>query len=107
MIPCNLEVVKLICELLDEIKHHHPKGISSYAELITYVDDRPGHDRRYAIDSSKINNNLNWIPNNSFETGLHKTVKWYLNNLKWCYDIQKNNYQRERLGMIDSKGELQ
>ena len=101
----NLEVVKLICKILDEMKPDHPKGVKSYSELITHVDDRPGHDRRYAIDSSKINNDLNWTPKDSFESGLYKTVKWYLNNLRWSYDIQKNNYQRERLGLIFPRGD--
>ncbi len=101
----NLEVVRLICEILDEMKPNHPNGITSYLDLITHVEDRPGHDRRYAIDAKKIKDNLNWIPNNTFDSGLRKTVKWYLENLKWCYEIQNGNYQRERLGKIENKGE--
>mgnify|MGYP001231236067 FL=1 len=100
----NLEVARLICKLLDEMKPNHPNGISSYLELITHVEDRPGHDRRYAIDAKKIKDNLNWLPDNTFESGLRKTVKWYLENLKWCHDIQNGNYQRERIGKIENKG---
>ncbi|RZM81175.1 dTDP-glucose 4,6-dehydratase [Pseudoalteromonas rubra] len=92
----NIEVVKSICDILDELV---PKE-QSYAELITFVDDRPGHDRRYAIDSSKMNKELNWNPVETFETGLRKTVKWYLNNQDWCQNVQDGSYQRERLGVL-------
>lgn len=91
----NLQVVHGICSLLDELA---PKG-RPYAELITHVQDRPGHDRRYAIDASKIQRELGWIPEETFETGLRKTVLWYLGNLQWCRNVQNGTYQRERLGI--------
>ncbi|MDV5390975.1 dTDP-glucose 4,6-dehydratase [Shewanella xiamenensis] len=91
----NLEVVQTICRILDSLV---PKA-TSYAEQITYVTDRPGHDRRYAIDASKISNELNWQPQETFETGLRKTVEWYLANQEWCQHVQDGTYQRERLGI--------
>ncbi|MDW2092038.1 dTDP-glucose 4,6-dehydratase [Vibrio sp. 1865] len=91
----NLEVVETICSILDVLV---PKELS-YAEQITYVQDRPGHDRRYAIDSSKMQNELDWTPIETFETGLRKTVQWYLDNQKWCQNVQDGSYQRERLGI--------
>ena len=91
----NLEVVKTICDILDTLV---PKE-SAYAEQITYVQDRPGHDRRYAIDSSKMQCELNWTPEETFETGLRKTVQWYLDNSAWCQNVQDGSYQRERLGV--------
>ena len=91
----NLEVVNTICEILDTLV---PKD-SKYAEQITYVQDRPGHDRRYAIDSSKMQRELNWTPEETFETGLRKTVQWYLDNSAWCQNVQDGSYQRERLGV--------
>lgn len=93
----NIEVVQTICSILDELV---PKE-SKYSEQITFVTDRPGHDRRYAIDSSKMSKELNWSPVETFETGLFKTVKWYLNNQGWCKNVQDGSYQRERLGEID------
>lgn len=91
----NLEVVQTICSILDTLV---PKA-TPYAEQITYVTDRPGHDRRYAIDASKISNELNWQPQETFETGLRKTVEWYLANQEWCQHVQDGTYQRERLGI--------
>lgn len=92
----NIEVVKTICKILDELK---PRSDNSpYSTLITFVKDRPGHDLRYAIDASKIQKELNWIPEETFESGIRKTVKWYLNNLEWCRRVQDGSYQRERLG---------
>lgn len=91
----NIEVVNTICTILDELV---PKD-TKYAEQITYVADRPGHDRRYAIDSSKMQRELNWTPQETFETGLRKTVQWYLDNQKWCQNVQDGSYQRERLGL--------
>ncbi|WP_261903468.1 dTDP-glucose 4,6-dehydratase [Vibrio fortis] len=91
----NIEVVNTICTILDELV---PKD-TKYAEQITYVSDRPGHDRRYAIDSSKMQRELNWMPQETFETGLRKTVQWYLDNQKWCQNVQDGSYQRERLGL--------
>ena len=71
-------------------------------EKIKYVTDRPGHDRRYAIDSSKMQKELGWIPEETFETGLRKTIEWYLANQSWCKNVQDGSYQRERLGEINS-----
>ncbi|MGR5287455.1 dTDP-glucose 4,6-dehydratase [Vibrio maritimus] len=91
----NLEVVQTICSILDTLV---PKD-TEYAEQITYVQDRPGHDRRYAIDSSKMQRELGWTPEETFETGLKKTVQWYLDNSDWCQHVQDGSYQRERLGV--------
>lgn len=91
----NLEVVQTICSILDTLV---PKD-TAYAEQITYVQDRPGHDRRYAIDSSKMQKELGWTPVETFETGLKKTVQWYLDNQQWCQNVQDGSYQRERLGV--------
>lgn len=94
----NIDVVKTICSILDEVVPNKPNGIYHYEELITYVADRPGHDLRYAIDATKIKNELNWVPEETFETGLRKTVEWYLANGEWCKSVQNNKYNRERLG---------
>lgn len=91
----NLEVVQTICSILDSLV---PKA-TPYAEQITYVTDRPGHDRRYAIDASKMSTELNWQPLETFETGLRKTIEWYLTNHEWCRHVQDGSYQRERLGI--------
>lgn len=92
----NIDVVKTICSILDELQPQ--ANGQKYESLITYVKDRPGHDLRYAIDASKIQKDLGWVPEESFETGIRKTVKWYLNNLEWCRNVQDGSYQRERLG---------
>ena len=92
----NIEVVKTICSILDELQPQ--VNGESYESLITFVKDRPGHDMRYAIDASKIDKELNWTPKESFESGIRKTVKWYLDNLEWCHRVQDGSYQRERLG---------
>jgi dTDP-glucose 4,6-dehydratase len=92
----NLEAVKLICSLLD--RKSPRKDGKPYAAQIEYVADRPGHDRRYAIDCSKLQRELNWSPAESFATGLAKTVDWYLANLSWCADVTSKRYARERLG---------
>jgi len=90
----NIEVVKTICQILDKkVPKERP-----YEELITFVEDRPGHDVRYAIDASKIARELGWTPEETFETGLEKTVQWYLDNEKWWRAVQDGSYQRERLG---------
>jgi dTDP-glucose 4,6-dehydratase len=91
----NLEVVHTICDLLDEIV---PKS-GSYREQITFVTDRPGHDRRYAIDADKISRDLGWKPQETFESGIRKTIGWYLANQNWCQRVQNGSYQRERLGL--------
>lgn len=97
----NIEVVHTLCELLDEL-HPRPDG-KRYAAQITHVQDRPGHDLRYAIDASKIQRELGWVPQETFETGIRKTVEWYLNNLDWCQRVQDGSYQRERLGVSCSQ----
>jgi len=99
----NLDVVHAICALLDELAPQHPEGVARYADLITYVQDRPGHDLRYAIDASKIERELGWVPQETFATGLRKTVQWYLDNLQWCRHVQDGSYQGERLGNTDIK----
>lgn len=91
----NIEVVRTICSILDRLV---PKD-SLYADQITYVADRPGHDRRYAIDATKMSFELNWNPEETFETGLGKTIEWYLSNQIWCKHVQDGSYQRERLGI--------
>ena len=117
----NIEVVNTICEVLDELvplgskEEKNNKKINkiqnsiksnrTYKDLITFVDDRPGHDYRYAIDASKIQKELNWKPKISFKTGIKKTVEWYLNNLNWCKNIEDKNYQRERLGLLSKKND--
>src|SRR5690554_5270165 len=97
----NLEVVETICTILDELApiKHSKLNIKNYKSLITYVSDRPGHDRRYAIDASKIAKELGWEPKETFETGIRKTVQWYLDNQQWCKNVQSGSYQRERLGV--------
>ena len=92
----NLEVVRGICRLLDELSPRADGGC--YAEQICFVADRPGHDRRYAIDCTKVRRELGWHPAESFESGLRKTVQWYLANREWCRDITERRYARERLG---------
>ena len=89
----NLDVVHGICELLEELAPNKPEGVENYKDLITYVKDRPGHDIRYAIDASKIKRELGWVPLESFETGLRKTVEWYLNNQEWVSRVQSGEYQ--------------
>lgn len=96
----NLDVVKAICALLEELAPQKPAGITRYEELITYVQDRPGHDLRYAIDAGKIERELGWVPQETFETGLRKTVQWYLDNLDWCRRVQDGSYQGQRLGAL-------
>jgi dTDP-glucose 4,6-dehydratase len=96
----NLDVVRSICALLEELAPQKPAGISGYEELITYVQDRPGHDLRYAIDASKIERELGWVPEETFESGLRKTVQWYLDNLDWCRRVQDGSYQGQRLGAL-------
>ena len=94
----NIDIVKTICNLLDNIRPS--ENLKSYQELITFVKDRPGHDFRYAIDSSKLQNKLGWTPKETFEMGIRKTIDWYLDNKTWWQDIQNNTYQQERLGVL-------
>lgn len=84
----NLQVVQQICAILDDLIDDKPSGIGSFADLITFVEDRPGHDRRYAIDASKIWQELQWQPKETFESGLKKTVSWFLENKIWCNQVQ-------------------
>ncbi|WP_458527204.1 dTDP-glucose 4,6-dehydratase [Onishia taeanensis] len=95
----NIEVVHTICSLLDELV---PLQHTPYVNLITHVADRPGHDMRYAIDAGKTERELGWRPEETFESGIRKTVQWYLNNLDWCRRVQDGSYQRERLGTAES-----
>ncbi|WP_415846010.1 dTDP-glucose 4,6-dehydratase [Stutzerimonas zhaodongensis] len=97
----NIDVVRGICALLEELAPQKPAGVERFEDLITFVKDRPGHDLRYAIDASKIERELGWVPKETFETGLRKTVQWYLNNLEWCRRVQDGSYQRERLGALE------
>ncbi|WP_455293139.1 dTDP-glucose 4,6-dehydratase [Vibrio parahaemolyticus] len=94
----NIEVVKTICALLEELRPDKPAGVESYKSLITYVKDRPGHDVRYAIDATKIAQELNWTPEETFESGIRKTVEWYLNNPQWWQRVLDGSYSLERLG---------
>ncbi len=88
----NIDVVKTICSLLEELAPNKPEGVMNYIDLITFVTDRAGHDVRYAIDASKITNELNWQPQETFESGIRKTVQWYLDNLDWCQHILDGSY---------------
>ena len=94
----NLAVVETICGLLEELAPQKPEGIKNYRDLITFVKDRPGHDVRYAIDASKIERELGWVPEETFETGLRKTVQWYLDNRQWWERVLSGAYRLERLG---------
>ncbi|WP_072166290.1 dTDP-glucose 4,6-dehydratase [Erwinia sp. Leaf53] len=95
----NIDVVKTICELLEELVPVKPAGVNSYESLITYVTDRPGHDVRYAIDASKIDRELGWKPEETFESGIRKTVEWYLANETWWRAVKDGSYASERLGL--------
>ena len=95
----NLEVVLKICEILDKLVPERPNNISRYSDLIEFVDDRPGHDQRYAIDASKIEFSLGFSPVETFESGLLDTINWYLNNSDWSLNVLDGSYRRERLGL--------
>ena len=95
----NIEVVRAICELLDELRPSAHEGIKKYRELIALVKDRPGHDVRYAIDASKIQRELGWVPLETFESGLRKTVEWYLDNENWWQCVLDGSYKGQRLGL--------
>ena len=92
----NLDVVQRICAILDELR---PDPLGPHARLITFVTDRPGHDARYAIDATKINTELGWAPKESFDSGLRRTVEWYLANPSWWRDIRSGIYRGQRLGV--------
>jgi len=96
----NIDVVKTICSLLEELVPNKPEGVGQYLDLITYVTDRPGHDVRYAIDASKIEHELGWKPEETFESGIRKTVEWYLANKQWWSRVLDGSYAGERLGMF-------
>ena len=95
----NIDVVKTICAILDKLIDKKPNGIVNFAELITFVADRPGHDLRYAIDATKMKNDLGWVPLESFESGIEKTIQWYLNNEGWWQRVLDGSYAGERLGL--------
>ena len=97
----NIEVVRTICELLEELAPNKPQGIAHYADLITHVTDRAGHDVRYAIDASKIQRELGWTPQETFESGIRKTVQWYLDNQAWWQRVLDGSYKLERLGKAE------
>lgn len=99
----NLDVVHALCNLLEELAPQRPANIVHFSDLITFVQDRPGHDLRYAIDAGKIERELGWVPEETFESGLRKTVQWYLDNLEWCRHVQDGSYQGERLDNSDFK----
>lgn len=99
----NLEVVQTICALLDQLRP--AESGKPYNELITYVADRPGHDQRYAIDASKLKRELGWRPAENFESGLRRTIEWYLDHLEWCQRVQDGSYRGERLGLGDEAAE--
>ena len=96
----NIDVVNIICDLLEELVPNKPINVKSYKELIINVTDRPGHDQRYAIDASKIHRDLGWKPQETFESGMRKTVEWYLNNRAWCDHIKDGSYARFRQGIL-------
>lgn len=95
----NIDVVMTICHLLEELVPAKPKGLKNYSDLITYVTDRPGHDMRYAIDAGKIFNELGWKPQETFESGIRKTVEWYLANEAWWSHVKDGTYTDKRLGL--------
>jgi dTDP-glucose 4,6-dehydratase len=99
----NIEVVETICALMEGLVSGKADGITQYRDLITYVKDRPGHDLRYAIDASKIEKELGWVPDETFETGIRKTVEWFLNNKEWLGRVQDGSYSRERLGVEEKR----
>ncbi|MGO3346285.1 MAG: dTDP-glucose 4,6-dehydratase [Marinomonas sp.] len=94
----NIEVVHILCDLLEEMVPTKPAGVNAYQDLITFVKDRPGHDVRYAIDASKMTRELDWNPQETFETGMRKTVQWYLENKEWWQRVLSGDYQLDRLG---------
>jgi len=95
----NLEVVQAICDLLEDLAADKPSNVMNYRDLITFVSDRPGHDARYAVDASKIYRDLGWEPSENFESGLRKTVQWYLDNVNWWESVLSGKYLLRRIGM--------
>jgi len=96
----NIDVVTTICDILDELVPNKPDGLKNYRDLIVFVKDRPGHDVRYAIDATKIERELGWVPIESFDSGIRKTVEWYLANESWWQRVKDGSYQGERLGAL-------
>jgi len=98
----NIHIVKTICRLVDKLASEYGISLPKFPceSLITYVKDRPGHDRRYAMDISKVESQLRWSPSMTFEEGMEKTVRWYLENQQWCAEITQGRYQRQRLGNL-------
>jgi len=96
----NIDVVKTICKILDKLVPKNNPNIDKYEDLIKFVPDRAGHDIRYAIDASKIKNELGWVPEETFDSGIEKTIKWYIENTEWCQNIQNGNYMRQRQGLL-------
>lgn len=94
----NIDVVNVICDLLEELAPNKPSDVNRYSDLVTYVKDRPGHDTRYAIDAKKIKNELGWVPKETFESGMRKTVQWYLSNENWWQRVLSGDYQLNRIG---------
>ncbi|MDB9733860.1 dTDP-glucose 4,6-dehydratase [Porticoccaceae bacterium] len=101
----NIDVVKTVCRILDHLMPSNLDGIDKYEQLISFVGDRAGHDIRYAINATKIADELNWMPEETFRTGIKKTVEWYLDNKIWCHKVQDGSYQRERLGVMKTSKE--
>jgi dTDP-glucose 4,6-dehydratase len=101
----NIDVVRAICDLLEELVPERPRGVARYRDLIASVQDRPGHDFRYAIDSTKLVRELAWEPLETFESGLRKTVQWYIANRGWCARAQAGKYDRQRLGVVEGVGQ--
>ena len=97
----NIEVVEAICELLEELSPNKPDGVTIYGDLIKFVQDRPGHDKRYAIDTNKIECDLGWKPEENFDAGLRKTVQWYLDNEQWWKRVLSGDYSLSRIGLDD------
>jgi dTDP-glucose 4,6-dehydratase len=95
----NIEVVNIICSVLDELVPKKTNVIEKYSDLISFVADRPGHDLRYAIDATKIKNTLGWVPDETFETGIRKTILWYLDNIDWCDSVNNRIQRSKRLGL--------
>lgn len=95
----NIDVVRTICAILDKVVEKKPDGVNQFSDLITFVTDRPGHDLRYAIDATKIKRDLGWVPEETFESGIEKTVHWYLNNQTWWQRVLDGSYAGERLGL--------
>lgn len=95
----NIDLAKMVCNLLEQCPPSKPEGISKYAELIKFVQDRPGHDHRYSIDCRKLGDELGWVPQHDLARGLRATIKWYLENLGWCDRALHSGYSRARLGL--------